>query len=300
VGEGQGDNNAGRAVERVTIAQAAGLLGCHPNTVRSRVRGGMYRAEKVLAENGPTWMIERDSLTTNAPTAARQQDASGVSVVQHEDAEVKEWWQTRTGKGVGAAVLFFALLGSTAFISMRIGAVAWLISGILVAGLLAYGLYNIAADVAGLGTTGRDYAEPISEVERSHLLEEADEISKLVFEFFKHFTTLTTAAALVELALYQQLALTKASALLGIGALGLTLLLCIVGLVLLSIGTAIKGAFLRIGRLFRGLMVSTASLFLFGVVIFALAALSPTINSSILEFSHRLYELAKGMAQSIR
>jgi DNA-directed RNA polymerase specialized sigma24 family protein len=33
-------------VERVTIAEAAALLGCHPNTVRNRVKAGMYRAEK--------------------------------------------------------------------------------------------------------------------------------------------------------------------------------------------------------------------------------------------------------------
>jgi transcriptional regulator with XRE-family HTH domain len=59
-----GADNAGRAIERVTIAEAASLLGCHFNTVRSRVMAGMYRAEKIDTENGPTWMIERDSLTT--------------------------------------------------------------------------------------------------------------------------------------------------------------------------------------------------------------------------------------------
>ena len=57
-------DNRGRAIERVTIAEAAALLGCHPNTVRSRLRAGMYRAEKLDTENGPTWMIERESLTT--------------------------------------------------------------------------------------------------------------------------------------------------------------------------------------------------------------------------------------------
>jgi hypothetical protein len=82
VGENQPDNSAGRAVERVTIAEAATLLGCHPNTVRSRVKAGMYRAEKFHTENGPTWMIERDSLTNNAPTSASQQAVSGVPAVQ--------------------------------------------------------------------------------------------------------------------------------------------------------------------------------------------------------------------------
>jgi hypothetical protein len=44
----------------------------------------MYRAEKVHTENGPTWLIERDSLTTNAPTSALQQGVGRVPVVQQE------------------------------------------------------------------------------------------------------------------------------------------------------------------------------------------------------------------------
>jgi transcriptional regulator with XRE-family HTH domain len=62
-----GADNAGRVIERVTIAEAAALLGCHPNTVRSRLKAGMYRAEKIDTENGLTWMIERDSLSTGDP-----------------------------------------------------------------------------------------------------------------------------------------------------------------------------------------------------------------------------------------
>jgi hypothetical protein len=82
--ERQGDNNAGGVAERVTIAEASNLLGCHPNTVRNRVMAGMYSAEKVLTERGPTWMIDRDSLTTNAPTAARQRAVNDVPVSQQE------------------------------------------------------------------------------------------------------------------------------------------------------------------------------------------------------------------------
>jgi transcriptional regulator with XRE-family HTH domain len=59
-----GADNTGRDIERVTIAEAAALLGCHPNTVRYRVMARMYRAEKIDTEHGPTWMIEPESLTT--------------------------------------------------------------------------------------------------------------------------------------------------------------------------------------------------------------------------------------------
>ncbi len=84
MGEDWGDNNTGTAVDRVTIAEAATLLGVHPNTVRNRVKAGMYRAEKILTENGPTWMIERNSLITNAPTTASQQPVGGVPAITQE------------------------------------------------------------------------------------------------------------------------------------------------------------------------------------------------------------------------
>jgi hypothetical protein len=79
-----GADNAGGDIERVSIAEAAALLGCHPNTVRNRVKAGMYRAEKFHTENGPTWMIERASLTTNAPTTAPQQPVSVAPAAQQE------------------------------------------------------------------------------------------------------------------------------------------------------------------------------------------------------------------------
>lgn len=47
---------------RVTITEAATLLGVHPNTVRGRVKAGTYDAEKVATEHGLTWMIDPDSL----------------------------------------------------------------------------------------------------------------------------------------------------------------------------------------------------------------------------------------------
>jgi len=71
----------------VTIAEAAALLGCHPNTVRNRVRTGLYKAEKIVTERGPTWMIDRDSLIDNTPTSARQQGVGGVPALQQEDLQ---------------------------------------------------------------------------------------------------------------------------------------------------------------------------------------------------------------------
>ena len=46
----------------VTITEAAALLGVHPNTVRGRVKAGIYEAEKITTEHGLTWMIDPDSL----------------------------------------------------------------------------------------------------------------------------------------------------------------------------------------------------------------------------------------------
>jgi hypothetical protein len=54
-----------RGPDRVTITEAATLLGVHPNTVRGRVKAGLYDAEKVATEHGLTWMIDRDSLVNN-------------------------------------------------------------------------------------------------------------------------------------------------------------------------------------------------------------------------------------------
>ena len=67
MGEGHtGGNRDVRGSGRVTITEAATLLGVHPNTVRGRVKAGIYDAEKVATEHGLTWMIDRDSLV-NGP-----------------------------------------------------------------------------------------------------------------------------------------------------------------------------------------------------------------------------------------
>jgi hypothetical protein len=65
-----------RGSDRVTIAQAAALLGVHPNTIRNRVKAGVYDAEKVVTENGNTWMIVRNSLLNNPLPKGSQQTPS--------------------------------------------------------------------------------------------------------------------------------------------------------------------------------------------------------------------------------
>ena len=62
-----------RPPNRVTIREAATLLNVHPNTVRHRVKVGTYKAEKVVTDKGPTWMLDRDSFITNTPTRGSQQ-----------------------------------------------------------------------------------------------------------------------------------------------------------------------------------------------------------------------------------
>jgi excisionase family DNA binding protein len=69
VGEDRTDaHSGGRDADRLTIAEAAALLGVHKNTVRNRIKNGFYRAEMVQTERGPTYLIERESLLTNLTT----------------------------------------------------------------------------------------------------------------------------------------------------------------------------------------------------------------------------------------
>ncbi len=54
--------------ETLTIKQAAALLGVHPNTVRNRIKSGMYKAEKVITEHGETFMLSGSELEKRTPT----------------------------------------------------------------------------------------------------------------------------------------------------------------------------------------------------------------------------------------
>jgi excisionase family DNA binding protein len=81
VGEDRTDaHGVGRGSDRLTIAEAAALLGVHKNTVRNRIKNGTYRAELIQTERGPTYLIERESLlanlTTNALSSASQEVVS--------------------------------------------------------------------------------------------------------------------------------------------------------------------------------------------------------------------------------
>ena len=69
MGEDRADaHRVGRGGDRLTIAEAATLLGVHKNTVRNRIKDGTYKAEKVITERGETYLIDRKSLLTNLTT----------------------------------------------------------------------------------------------------------------------------------------------------------------------------------------------------------------------------------------
>jgi hypothetical protein len=55
-------------LDEVTLAEAADLLGVHPNTVRNRIKSGAYTARKVRSAVGPeVYLLGREQL--ELPTA---------------------------------------------------------------------------------------------------------------------------------------------------------------------------------------------------------------------------------------
>jgi excisionase family DNA binding protein len=81
VGEDRIDaHRGGKDRDRLTIAEAAALLGVHKNTVRNRIKDGTYQAELIQTERGPTYLIKRESLlpslTTNTLSSASQEVVS--------------------------------------------------------------------------------------------------------------------------------------------------------------------------------------------------------------------------------
>ena len=76
MGEDRTDaHSVGRYGDRLTIAEAATLLGVHKNTVRNRIKDGTYKAEKVITERGETYLIERKSLLTSLTTNTLTRDS---------------------------------------------------------------------------------------------------------------------------------------------------------------------------------------------------------------------------------
>jgi hypothetical protein len=76
----KGINNTEGLQGRITISEAAALLGVHPNTVRKRVKQGIYNAEKISTENGFTWIIDRNSLINNTiPKASQKLSSQAVN-----------------------------------------------------------------------------------------------------------------------------------------------------------------------------------------------------------------------------
>jgi excisionase family DNA binding protein len=89
--------------DKLTINQAAALLGVHPRTVRDRIKDGTYKAEKTTINGSSTYLLSRTSLTdalaNNTRTRDLQQPVSDVNQaalhelitelvnLKHQDAE---------------------------------------------------------------------------------------------------------------------------------------------------------------------------------------------------------------------
>lgn len=106
------------------------------------------------------------------------------------------------------------------------------------------------------------------------------EVSKMSFEFFKHFTTIATAAALIELAVYQQFQLDGKRVIVGVVMLGLTLLLSIMGMLYIPLRANEKGELPKGGVYQALLMLATADLFVLGIAHFAYFTAFPDTGSS--------------------
>ena len=75
-------STSGSVRDTLTISEAATFLGVHKNTVRNRIKDGIYEAEKIVTERGPTYLIKRESilntLTTNTLSSASQGHGTAI------------------------------------------------------------------------------------------------------------------------------------------------------------------------------------------------------------------------------
>jgi hypothetical protein len=76
--------------DEVTLADAAELLGVHPNTVRNRIRSGAYQARKVPSSIGPDiYLIKRAELSLPAPPAPEPWLAKIKQALWSDDLRVR-------------------------------------------------------------------------------------------------------------------------------------------------------------------------------------------------------------------
>ena len=82
----------------VTLAEAAGLLGCSVDTVRRRLRKGALEARQVPTQHGPAWMVRLGETPTVMPTlgSAPRQDATTLEP-ESSDVPSTPWWRHFSG-----------------------------------------------------------------------------------------------------------------------------------------------------------------------------------------------------------
>ena len=70
-------SQSGSVGDTLTIAEAAAFLGVHKNTVRNRIKDGIYEADQVVTERGPTYFIKRESILNNLTTSTLSSASQG-------------------------------------------------------------------------------------------------------------------------------------------------------------------------------------------------------------------------------
>ena len=100
------------------------------------------------------------------------------------------------------------------------------------------------------------------------------EVSKMYFEYCKHFSTLITAAALIEITIYQQFDISPVVAVSSIVVLSIALVFSVSGIFLLPLRASINGKFSHKDTVTTvgALMAVIAFLFVIGIFAFAIAA----------------------------
>jgi hypothetical protein len=76
--------------DEVTLAEAAELLGLHPNTIRNRIRSGLYHPRKVPSAAGPEiYLIKRSELDLPAPVPPAPWQTVVKQAVWSDDPRVR-------------------------------------------------------------------------------------------------------------------------------------------------------------------------------------------------------------------